>query len=211
MRMNKRVGGLGLLAVVAVAVAPMTAANAQKISEKSVRTLMKYALSYTPDRFTGADGNTVHINRKGPEAIKRLMVPLVNAEQTVLAGRLAAHARVCGLVEEEKTTFISFLIREKRSKKWTPQQIVYLRSLFYTTEMLMVGKVRVVQRDDGGKKVVIREGKTAIKSCTDQQRKKIKALVTEYVAKGPDLSKVRGTTLRSPVNPQEGAAATKPN
>ena len=63
----------------------------------------------------------------------------------------------------------------------------------------------------GGKKVVIREGKTAIKSCTDQQRKKIKALVAEYVAKGPDLSKVRGTTLRSPVNPQGAAAATKPN
>jgi len=211
MRMNKRVGILGLLTAFAVATVPLTAAQAQKISEKSVRTLMQYALSYTPDRFTGADGNTTHINRKDPEEVKKLLVPLANAEKTVLAGRLAAHARVCGLVEEEKTTFISFLIREKQSKKWTPQQIVYLRSLFYTTEMLMVGKVRVVQRDDGGKKVVIREGKAAIKSCTEQQRKKVKALVAEYVASGPDLSKVKGTTLRSPVSPQSEATAAKPN
>ena len=65
-------------------------------------------------------------------------------------------------------------MREEQSKKWTPQQIIYLRSLFYTTEMLMVGKVQVIQRDDGGKKVVIKEGKAAIKSCTDQQRTKVK-------------------------------------
>ena len=195
MRMTKRVGTLGLLAAIAVAAAPVTAAKAQKISEKSVRTLMQYALSYTPDRFTGADGNTVHINRKDPEEIKKLMVPLPKAEEAVLAGRLAAHARVCGLFDEEKNTFISFVSRETQSKKWTPQQIIYLRSLFYTTEMLMVGKVQVIQRDDGGKKVVIKEGKAAIKSCTDQQRTKVKDLVVAYLKQGPDLSKAAGAAV----------------
>ena len=116
--------------------------------------------------LTGADGTTVHINRKDPEALKKLLVPLAKAEETVLAGRLAAHARVCGLFDDEKNTFISFVVRERNSKKWSPQQIIYLRSLFYTTEMLMVGKVQVIRRDDGGKKVVIKEGKAAIKSCT---------------------------------------------
>lgn len=201
MRMNNRVGTLALLAAIWAASAPFTAANAQQISEKSVRTLMQYALSYTPDRFTGSDGNTVHINRKDPEAVKQLMVPLPKAEETVLAGRLAAHARVCGLFDEEKNTFISFVVRETESKKWTPQQIIYLRSLFYTTEMLMVGKVQVVQRDDGGKKVVIQEGKAAIKSCTDQQRAKVKDLVAAYIKSGPDLSKVSGAadvTLGAP-------------
>lgn len=196
MRMMNRVWILGCLAAGAVAALPLTAAHAQKISKKSVRTLMKYALSYTPDRFTGADGNTVHINRKDPAAIKKLLVPLPKAEETVLAGRLAAHARVCGLYDEEKNTFISFVVREKRSKKWTPQQVIYLRSLFYTTEMLMVGKVQVVQRDDGGKKVVIKEGKAAIKSCTDQQRAKVKGLVADYIKSGPDLSKVSGATVK---------------
>lgn len=192
MRMNIRLGTLGLLAAFVFANAPLTPAHAQKISEKSVRTLMQYALAYTPDRFTGSDGTTVHINRKDPEAVKKLMVPLPKAEETVLAGRLAAHARVCGLFDEEKNTFISFVTRETQSKKWTPQQIIYLRSLFYTTEMLMVGKVQVIQRDDGGKKVVIKEGTAAIKSCTEQQRTKVKDLVTNYLKSGPDLSKVSG-------------------
>jgi hypothetical protein len=169
-----------------------TQAMAQKISEKSVRTLMQYALAYTPDRFTGADGTTIHINRKDPEAIKKLMVPLKTAEAAVLAGRLAAHARVCGLFDEEKNTFISFVLREQQSNKWTPQQIIYMRSLFYTTEMLMVGKVQVIQRDDGGKKVVIKEGEPAIKSCTDQQRKKVKDLVAAYIKEGPDLAQATG-------------------
>ena len=195
MRMKKRVGSLGFVAAAALLLAPAMAANAQKISEKSVRTLMQYALSYTPDRFTGSDGHTVHINRKDPEAIKKLMVPLPKAEEAVLAGRLAAHARVCGLYDDEKNTFISFVVREKNSNKWTPQQIIYLRSLFYTTEMLMVGKVQVVQRDDGGKKVVIKEGKAAIKSCTDRQRKKVKGLVMAYLKEGPDLSKLIGNEL----------------
>lgn len=193
MRMTERVGLWGVLAAFVLTLSASTEAMAQKISEKSVRTLMQYALSYTPDRFTGADGTTVHINRKDPEAIKKLMVPLKKAEEAVLAGRLAAHARVCGLFDEEKNTFISFVLREKQSKQWTPQQIIYLRSLFYTTEMLMVGKVQVIQRDDGGKKVVIKEGKPAIKSCTDQQRKKVKDLVTAYIKEGPDLAEASGS------------------
>jgi len=197
MRMNKRAGMLGVAAVVALLLAPATNASAQKISEKSVRTLMQYALSYTPDRFTGSDGNTIHINRKDPAAIKKLMVPLAKAEEAVLAGRLAAHARVCGLYDEEKNTFISFVVREKRSKKWTPQQVIYMRALFYTTEMLMVGKVQVVQRDDGGKKVVIKDGKAAIKSCTDQQRVKVKELVANYIKAGPDLSKLTGKEVKT--------------
>lgn len=197
MRMNKRAGMLGVAAVVALLLAPATNASAQKISEKSVRTLMQYALSYTPDRFTGSDGNTIHINRKDPAAIKKLMVPLAKAEEAVLAGRLAAHARVCGLYDEEKNTFISFVVREKRSKKWTPQQVIYMRALFYTTEMLMVGKVQVVQRDDGGKKVVIKDGKAAIKSCTDQQRVKVKELVANYIKAGPDLTKLTGKEVKT--------------
>ncbi len=191
MRMIRNAGVLGGLAAGLLALL-LTPALAQKISEKSVRTLMGYALSYTPDRFTGADGNTIHINRKDPEAVKKLMVPLDKAGEAILAGRLAAHARVCGLFDEEKNTFISFVLREKQSKKWTPQQIIYMRSLFYTTEMLMVGKVQVIQRDDGGKKVVIKEGKPAIKSCTDQQRQKVKDLVTAYLKEGPDISKSGG-------------------
>jgi hypothetical protein len=193
MRMTERVGLWGVLAAFVLTLSASTEAMAQKISEKSVRTLMQYALSYTPDRFTGADGTTVHINRKDPEAIKKLMVPLKKAEEAVLAGRLAAHARVCGLFDEEKNTFISFVLREKQSKQWTPQQIIYLRSLFYTTEMLMVGKVQVIQRDDGGKKVVIREGEPAIKSCTDQQRNKVKDLVAAYLKEGPDLAEAAGS------------------
>jgi hypothetical protein len=202
MRMMNRVGFWAGLAAFAVAVTPMTAAQAQKISEKSVRTLMQYALAYTPDRFTGTDGNTIHINRKDPEEIKKLMVPLPKAEEAVLAGRLAAHARVCGLFDEEKNTFISFVLREEQSKQWTPQQIIYLRSLFYTTEMLMVGKVQVVQRDDGGKKVVIKEGKAAIKSCTDQQRTKVNDMVAAYLKSGPDLTNVPGAAVQPPGTPK---------
>ena len=179
-----------ILATIALLIVPLSAAHAQKISEKSVRILMKYALSYTPDRFTRADGTTVVIDRKDPEAIKALMVPIDKASEAVMAARMAAYARVCGLFDDEKNTFISFLTREQQSKKWTPQQIIFLRSLFYTTEMLMVGKVQEIKHTDGGKKVVIREGKPVIKSCTEEQRVKVKNMVAAYLKSGPDLSKV---------------------
>ena len=37
---------------------------------------------------------------------------------------------------------------------------------------------------------MIKEGEAAIKSCTDQQREKVKEMVAAYLKAGPDLSKV---------------------
>ena len=63
------------------------------------------------------------------------------------------------------------MLRETQSKKWTPQQMVYINQLHLTTVMLLVGKLQVVE-GKGDKKVVVKDGKAAARTCTDEQRKK---------------------------------------
>ncbi len=188
-----------LLAGLAMLV-PVSGAYAQKINEMTVRALMRQAVSYTPDRTTGRDGTTIFINRKDPKAVQAMMIPVDKASEVVLAARLAGNARVCGLFEEEKNTFFSLYLRERDSKKWTPQQMIYIRALFYTTEMIAVGKVREIQHTDDGKKLVIGEKDSIYKSCTDEERAKVRDLVAAYVKSGPPLPKtvdasgIAGTT-----------------
>lgn len=177
-----RAAGLGLGALVLM----LTPAYAQDISERAVKAFMDYAWSLTQAKFTKPDGTSVEIDKKDRSKVE---VPMDTAREVIKVGRLTAHAQMCELPEDQVANYRSLMRREEAKGKWTEQQMIYINQLHLTTVMLLTGKIRLVEKRDGEKDVVIDEPKKAEAStCTDEQRKKVKELIAAYIATGPDLN-----------------------
>lgn len=158
---------------------------AEQLSEKSVRTFMSYAWSLVPQRFTPPNGKPIIIDKTKP---KEVMAPLDVAREVIRVGRLSAHAQICDMAEVQMKNYRSMMKRESLKGKWTPQQMVYLSQLHLTTVMLLTGKIKVTVKD-GDKEVVVDDGsKAKAQTCTDEQRAKVKEVITAYVKAGPDLA-----------------------
>ncbi len=158
------------------------AATAQQLSEKSVRTFMDYAWSLVPQQFTPPNGGkTILIDKKKKEEV---MVPTDVAREVIRVGRLSAHAQVCDLPNAQLFNYRSMMQREVEKKQWSQQQLVYISQLHLTTVMLLTGKIKLVEKD-GGKEVVVQESKTASQTCTEEQKKKVKSVISAYVDAGP--------------------------
>ena len=168
---------------------------AQELSERSVKTIMNYAWSYTPDKFTPPNGKTIFIDKKNRE---KMMVPVAKGREVIKVARLTAHAQICDLREDQVKNYRSLMLRETKSKQWTEQQIVYINQLHLTTVMMLVGKLQIVKKDgDTDKKVVVKEGKAAAKTCTAEQKSKVKELITKYVSSGPALASAANKKVKS--------------
>jgi len=169
-------------------------ASAQQLSERSVRTLMDYAWNYTPAKFTPPSGKTVFIDKKNKA---KMIVPVAKARAVIMAGRLTAHAQICDLPEEQVKNYHSLMLRSQRSKKWTPQQLVYINQLHLTTVMMLVGKLQIVE-NKGEKSVKVKDGKSnSARTCTVEQKSKVKELITAYVTTGPKINKTKTVPVRT--------------
>lgn len=178
-----------LMTAAAFAAAP---ANAQELSEKATRTFMEYAWTLTPERFTKPNGETILIDKTKRDAV---MVPLDVAREVIRVGRLSAHAQVCNLAQEQADNHSSLMRRQAQSKKWSPQQMVYINQLHLTVVMLLTGRIKLVERPEGNvagaeaKEVVVaEETQKAAQSCTAEQKDKVKELIATYVKSGPALA-----------------------
>lgn len=180
MRINTTAGKVWVSVLAFAAFQNVTAANAQELSEKAVKSFMEYAWSLTPAQFSRPDGSVIQIDKKKKDAV---LVPVDVAREVIRVGRLSAHAQVCDLGEDQIANHRS-LMRREAQKKWSPQQMVYISQLHLTTIMLLTGKIRLVEKD-GDKEVVVEEGKTPTQTCTAEQKAKVKELITAYVAAGP--------------------------
>ncbi len=156
-------------------------ASAQELSEKAVRSFMDYAWSLTPQQFSRTDGSVIQIDKKKKDEV---LIPVENAREVIMAGRLSAHAQVCDLADDQKNNHRALMRREEARGKWTPQQVVYVSQLHLTTVMLLTGKIKLVEKQ-GDKEVVVDEAKTPAQSCTDEQRAKVKERIAAYVAASP--------------------------
>ncbi len=194
MRMAGKMWAVAML-VAGVAAAPV---HAQELSEKATLTFMDYAWSLTPEAFTKPNGETIQIDKTKKDDV---MVPLDVAREVIRVGRLSAHAQVCELAQEQVDNHTSLMRRHAETKKWTPQQLVYMNQLHLTTVMLLTGRVKLVEKD-GDKEVVISEEKREAQTCTDEQKSKVKELIAAYVATGPALA-----AATSPAAPAAAAAA----
>jgi len=171
----------GAFLAAGAAVAPV---KAQELSEKATRTFMAYAWQLTPAAFTKPDGTTIQIDKKKFEEVK---VPLGVAREVIRAGRLSAHAQVCELEQDQSDNHTSLMRRHVQSKKWTPQQLVYINQLHLTTVMLLTGRIKLVEKQ-GDKEVVVEKEKREAQTCSDEQRQKVKELIAAYVKTGPALA-----------------------
>jgi hypothetical protein len=158
-------------------------AAAQELSEKSVKAFMDYAWSLTPSKFTKPDGQSVEIDKKDRSKVD---LPIDIAREVIKAGRLSAHAQMCELLEDQVANYRSLMRREEESKKWTEQQMIYINQLHLTTVMLLTGKIKLVEQDTGERQVVVEEPKSNdTKTCTDEQKKKVKELIAAYLKTAP--------------------------
>lgn len=155
-----------------------------ELSDRSVQVFMEYAWSLTPQQFSKQDGTVIIVDKSKPE---QAMVPIDVAREVIRVGRISAHAQVCNLPEEQVLNHRSLMRREVAKEKWNDQQELYINQLHLTTVMLLTGKIRLVEKD-GDKEVVVDEGKAPQQSCTDEQREKVKELITAYVQSGPALA-----------------------
>ena len=159
------------------------AANADELSEKAVRSFMEYAWSLTPQQFSTQDGGVVVIDKSRKD---ENMVPVDVARDVIMAGRLSAHAQICDLGDDQVANHRALMRRQEMLQKWTPQQMVYISQLHLTTVMMLTGRIKLVEQD-GDKKVLIDETKDPRQTCTDEQRKKVKDMITAYVAASPPV------------------------
>jgi len=184
-------------AVVMAASFATVPANAQELSEKATLTFMEYAWTLTPERFTKPNGETILIDKTKRDQVT---IPLDVAREVIRAGRLSAHAQACGLAQEQGDNHSSLMRRQVQSKKWTPQQMVYINQLHLTVVMLLTGRIKLVEKadDKDGKApdkevVVAQEPEKVAQTCTAEQKAKVKELIAAYVKTGPALASTNPT------------------
>ena len=199
MRMAGWTWACGALLAAGAVLAP---ANAQELSEKATQTFMEYAWQLTPAAFTKPDGTTIQIDKKKKGDV---MVPLDVARKVIRAGRLSAHAQVCELAQDQSDNHNSLMRRHLQSKKWTPQQLVYINQLHLTTVMLLTGRIMLVEKQ-GDKEVVVEEEKRKAQTCSEEQKQKVKEMIAAYVKSGPSRTKKAASASAADAQP----AATAP-
>ena len=183
--------GKGLACVAAMAPAlAVTPVSAQELSEKATRTFMEYSWTLTPERFTKPNGETILIDKTKRAEIE---VPLDVAREVIRAGRLSAHAQVCGLAQEQGDNHNSLMRRQMESKRWSPQQLVYINQLHLTVVMLLTGRIKLVEKGEGDKSsdkevVVAEEAQKGTQTCSAEQKTKVQEMIAAYVKSGPALA-----------------------
>jgi hypothetical protein len=170
--------GLGALLLLAAGCGSAAAQN-KELSDKSVLTLMQYAWSLVPNKFTTPDGKVIEVDKSKPSEV---VVPMDTAREAIKVARLSAYAQVCDLIEEQRANYQTFMKREQAKAKWTDQQLLFINQLHLFTVMTLTGKVKLVEKD-GDKEVILNSDKPEkAPTCTDTERKKVESQIKSYVA-----------------------------
>lgn len=206
--MNARAGIL-LAGVMALSVGAATGpVQAQELSDGAIKSFMEYAWSLTPQQFSKPDGSVITIDKRKKDEV---LIPVDVAREVIKAGRLSAHAQICDLRDDQVNNHRALMRRETSRKKWSAQQLVYISQLHLTTVMLLTGRIKLVEKE-GDKEVVVDEGKARPpQTCTDEQRKKVRELITAYVASSPQPAQATAPAATGSTKPAaEAAAAAAP-
>ena len=170
--------GIGAMLMLAARCGPASAQN-KDLSDKSVLTLMQYAWSLVPNKFTSPDGKVIEVDKSKPSEV---VVPMETAREAIKVARLSAYAQVCDLIEEQRANYHTFMKREEAKAKWTDQQLLFINQLHLFTVMTLTGKVKLVEKD-GDKEVILNSDKPEkAPTCTDTERKRVETQIKSYVA-----------------------------
>ena len=184
--MEMKIVKLGISACAIGVLAAVTSipasAKSKQLSDKSVRVLMDYAWSLVPGKFTTPTGEVIITDKKNRKAA---MVPMDVAREAIRVGRLTAHAQICGLDEEQVANFQTFMRLQREKNKWTPQQMLFINQLHLFTVMWLSGNAKITATGDGKAPNVTTSKRKATRTCTDEQRNKVRQTILKYVAAHP--------------------------
>jgi hypothetical protein len=150
-----------------------------ELSLKSVKLITGFALTTIPSEIKQPDGKVIKIDRNN---LERILVPLEDARRVILAARNSAHAQMCDLPELQAENYLALMRQEQAKNKWTPEQMLFINRLHLFTVMWLTGNVKFLEKD--GKKepqVIAEPDKGEKKSCTPDEKAKVKANIEEYL------------------------------
>ncbi len=190
-----RTAGVAVMAVAVALLGQMWPVAAQQLSERSVRTLMGYAWYMTPEQFTKPNGQKIEVDKKKRREVE---VPLETAREVIQVGRLSAHAWTCDLVVDQMNNHRTLMYREHLKKRWSEQQMLYMNQLHLVTVMVMTGKLGLVERGKENQPQVM-EKKAEKKTCSEEQKAKVRNAVRTYMRSGPQLPRRPSAPAGGPV------------
>ena len=198
--------GIGAVLALAAACGPAMAQN-KELSDKSVLTLMQYAWSLVPNKFTSPDGKVIEVDKSKPSEV---VVPMETAREAIKVARLSAYAQVCDLIEEQRANYHTFMKREEAKGKWSDQQLLFINQLHLFTVMTLTGKVKLVEKD-GDKEVILNSDKPEkAPTCTDTEKKKVESQIKSYVAANVPSTPAPAAPAAAAPAPPAAAPQVKP-
>jgi hypothetical protein len=173
--------GLALTTAVAAQDAkPSGAKEDTELSLKSVKLITGFALTTIPSEIKQPDGKVIKIDRSNLESI---LVPLEDARRVIITARNSAHAQICDMPELQAENYLALMRTEQAKNKWTPEQMLFINRLHLFTVMWLTGNVKFMDKGDGKKEptVVAEPDKNEKKTCTPEEKTKVKVNIEEYL------------------------------
>ena len=158
-----------------------TAGERKQLSEHSVITLMNYAWTILPAKFTAPDRKTIEVDKSKRDA----MIDVASAWDIIKAGNLSAQAQLCDMWEAQAANFKARMAREQATKKWSEQQLLYISTLHRMTIHMAAGKMRVVDKPNDESQIFLEPIEPSKDSCTADKRQKIEESIVTYVKASP--------------------------
>lgn len=200
---------LGALVVLAAGVSAPAYAEPAEPSDLAVNAVIKYAWAMLPTQFTNKDGHVILVDKNKPETVN---VPIDVVREIVRVGRVSAHAQVCNMPDDQALNHRSMMKREVDKKTWTDQQKLWINQVHLTTVMLLTGKIKAVEKEDGKEVAVIEANKDTkqTNTCTPEQAAAVKEKIKAYVDAGPKLVDPPPAAAAAPAAPPAATASTTP-
>ena len=201
---------LGAIIVLSVGLLkPVSAEQQGGPSDEMVNAVLKYAWAMLPNQFTNKDGNVIVVDKNKKDDV---MIPIDVAREIVRVGRISAHAQVCNLPDDQTLNHRSMMKREVDKKTWTDQQKLWINQIHLTTVMLLTGKIKAVEKDDGKEVAVMDTSKDAkpANTCTPEQSAAVKDKIKAYVDAGPKLPAESAPAATASTTAPAAVPAAKP-
>lgn len=178
----------------------------KQLSETSVKTLMNYAWTILPAKFTSPQNKTIEVDKSKRDAL----VPVEVARDVIKVGYMSAQAQLCDMLEDQAANYDAMMAREIDKKKWTDQQLLYITTLHRMTIHMAAGKLRVVEKGTDELQILLEPIEPSKDTCNDERRKRVKETIQAYVSgapKGYAIGTSRGTAVPAPAAAQPVPAA----
>ena len=154
---------------------------AKPLKDKTVKTLMKYALSLMPEVYTGPDGKKISINKKKPEEV---LIPLEDASRIIVVGHRSAKAQNCDLKVMQTLNHNAMVKYETVFKNWTDTQKLFINQLHLFTVLYMTGNVKFEDETEKTSEPAKRPKDEELQNkykCSDEERQQVSDSVDAYL------------------------------